>query len=202
MADWQDWREAESRSVPLKRFLLLSALAWAGLVLEPVLFSDDGSARSAQSRLLGWFAVLIVMLLVTGILWVRWFHVVAKRVERTGRPRFRGPWWFWAWVIPGASMVLPKMMVNDVWHAADAPGRPEPVPPVVQAWWVMWVIGATPNVFRPSRLPGGLGFVVFAVMLTCQVVSAVLAIRVVDTLNGRLRDLDERVPEAFVYADA
>lgn len=140
-----DWDESGRRARLLVPLLYVDAAVTVTAIL---LVLTDGPTPFFGSRRIdpfgGLLLVGLVLWLATALLWLRWFHVVAERAEATGRTRFRGLWWFWAWVIPGANLVLPKMMVNDAWHAADV-RRPDPMPPVIGWWWAAWVMTGALN---------------------------------------------------------
>lgn len=180
-----DCRDAASTSRPVQWLLALGALLAAGVLVWWTLSGHGDLDRLSTAMLLPGLVYI-----AAAFAWLDWFHDVATRAEQAGRMRFHRPWWFWGWVIPGASLVLPKMMVNDIWRAADPPSPREPLPGVVQAWWVVWVAqGGRWFPYRGRTMPwiADLVTVLTAVYFT---VGAVLAICTVRALTERVRVLD------------
>jgi hypothetical protein len=139
--------------------------------------SDTDSLRYRSDSI--WIPIVVAgaLWLATAGLWLRWFHAVAKRAEATGRTRFRDMWWFWGWVLPGVNLVLPKMMVNDIWHAADE-RHPDPMPVVVAWWWVFSVVTGVVS-FAQRRYDWSLAAILVAYLLAeaAQVVLGALVVR-------------------------
>ncbi|HWL34756.1 MAG TPA: DUF4328 domain-containing protein [Frankiaceae bacterium] len=192
MTTTYDADDAAFRAKPLVRFLYLNVPVWAAAaVLTFTLDTSAGYARGDDfDRQVTMIGTCFALYVVTGVLWVRWFKAVAYRTQVAGRARFRDAWWFWAWVIPGASLVLPKMMVNDAWRAPDPTHGPEPLPAAVQWWWALWVATGVAN-FVGNRLDvdvsPGLGKALAAAYFVATAVEAVLAVRVVRFLTARDR---------------
>lgn len=193
MVDTSTWYDgARTRAGHLTGVLVLACLGVAVLAVMLVwAYVDDASRRTNIDLVTMVVQGHIALFLLTAVFWLRWFRVVAKRVEHAEHARFRGPWWFWAWVIPGVSLVLPKMMVNDAWQAADRPGRRRtPMPSAITWWWALWVgIGVSAYL---RRADGYLPWQVEAfVILPAEAALALLAIGVVRRLTERVRLLDD-----------
>lgn len=181
-----DWEESARRARLLVPLLYVDAAVLVATVVM-VLPSADGLTPS-RSGFMTTFLVMAVLWVTTVLLWLRWFYVVAKRAEATGRTRFRGSWWFWAWVIPGANLVLPMMMINDAWHAADA-RRPEYTPTVMDWWWRVWVVTGVLNyVTDRFDVPDTAGApALFLAILLAEAVQIVLGAGMVRHLTARDR---------------
>ena len=74
----------------------------------------------------------VIMLLVCSVaifvLLLVWMWRVAKNAELTGRthPRFGAGWTIGGWFIPFASLVIPVLVMQDLWRASDpAPKAPD-----------------------------------------------------------------------------
>lgn len=182
----QEARLAARRSRAAIRWLVIATAAFPAFF-----FLLDRLARAGRFEAFGalFFGFLLVML-VTGIRWVRWFGPLYRAAATTGRARFAsGGLWFWAWVVPYGNLFLPKYLVNDVWWAADEPGRRSRLPRVVQWWWALWV--GTEVVAMASRFAPHPAWL--AVVAVLAVVDTVLAIGVVRVLTSRVQSL-VRVP--------
>lgn len=136
MSDVQE--VAERRARPLITLLVLVGLLFLVTMWEMLGLLSGG--RFDRGGFGGSLVLMLVVSLATLVLWIAWFKVLHERVVDARRARFTRSAWLWAWLIPGANVVVPKMLVNDVWRAGDAPGAPPSSPPwPVQAWWVVWV---------------------------------------------------------------
>ena len=79
-------------------------------------------------------SVVVLALLVCSVtifvLLIIWMWRVAKNAELTGRtqPRFGPGWAIGGWFIPLASLVIPVLVMQDLWRASDpAVPRGDPV---------------------------------------------------------------------------
>jgi hypothetical protein len=124
-------------------------------------------------------AVLSLLQILAGCLWISWFREVHAATQAAGLARFRARgMWCWGWVVPVASLWLPKMMTNDVVWAPDDGRRP--IPWVVQIWWGLWVTAGLVTASPHGPVPGSLAPLVFYVL------AGVAACRVVRLLTGRV----------------
>ena len=162
-----------------------TAIRWLGAdlvatALFGVVLVRDRAANDTSAMSLGLLLALGLVMVLTGVAWLRWFSAVYKRVDNAGRARFSsGAIWIWAWLIPVAFLVLPKFLVNDVWWAADPPGTRRPPPAVVQWWWGLWVAsGLVTELGRHTP-------VLYPVWVLLTVIDAVLAMKVVRVLSER-----------------
>ncbi|MFJ5836579.1 DUF4328 domain-containing protein [Streptomyces shenzhenensis] len=54
------------------------------------------------------------------------------------RPKYHGIWVYLGWIVPVVNLWVPRGLVADV-HRASAPDRR--LPPVLNVWWALWLIG-------------------------------------------------------------
>ncbi|MGQ0617688.1 MAG: DUF4328 domain-containing protein [Acidimicrobiia bacterium] len=93
----------------------------------------------------------IGLLLVTGVVFVAWGSRAYRNLPALGITDRR--WWtMWTilgWLIPGANLFVPKLIMDDLWRASSPqlPARPgaawrvAPVGEVVHRWWTLWLGG-------------------------------------------------------------
>jgi ABC-type Fe3+ transport system permease subunit len=145
--------------------------------------------------------ILFVLGLVTAVVFIVWMWRAAKNNEALGRvnPRFGPGWSIGGWFIPIANLVIPILILQDLWRGSDPtvvrgdPGwRTGRRSALMGWWWGFWVL-ATLRVFidngsADSRrsLPSIKRSNQLAVLaLVAHVVAAVLAIRLVRRLTAR-----------------
>ncbi|MEU6604058.1 DUF4328 domain-containing protein [Streptomyces shenzhenensis] len=67
------------------------------------------------------------------------------------RPKYHGIWVYLGWIVPVVNLWVPRGLVADV-HRASAPDRR--LPPVLNVWWALWLIGMLSGVglfYQDSR---------------------------------------------------
>ena len=133
-----------------RRQLLEGARGGERFRLDDVNRADDlVSGAIALSLAVG--AAILVVLIV-------FLFRAAKNTELWDRskPRWSPGWTIGGWFIPIASLVIPALVVRDVWARTpqrDLDGRERAVAgPIVGWWWVTWLAAGIllPRV-RPSR---------------------------------------------------
>lgn len=136
-------------------------------------------ARSTTIALLG-------LLVVTGIAFVAW-AVQAYRNLPALRIEERRYWTIWlvvGWVIPGANLLVPKLVVNDLWRASspevsvlggDAWQR-RPVHTIVNRWWCSFLV--TPACLVLGLVTARGGIVEFEQQLWIGAASIVAAVSI------------------------
>lgn len=94
---------------------------------------------------------LLVVLAVTGAFFVAWAVRAYRNLPSLGI-RERRYWTIWlvvGWLIPGANLLVPKLLVDDIWRASspsvpiDAPGaswQRRPVASIVNRWWCSFLL--------------------------------------------------------------
>jgi hypothetical protein len=148
--------------------------------------------------------VWLVLVLATGIVFIIWMWRAAKNAGFLGRtsPRFGPGWRIGAWFIPFANLVIPVLIVQDLWRATTpgtslgAAWRNEPRSALVGWWWALLILGGvlgratsqsgtSLDDVRTQDQTALAGFVVTAG-------AAVLAIAVVVSLTGRFNEAFRR----------
>ena len=93
--------------------------------------------------------MLLVCSVVIFVLLLIWMWRVAKNAELTGRshPRFGPGWTIGAWFIPFASLVIPLLVMQDLWRASDPAvprgdpaWRQRPGSALVGWWWAAYLV--------------------------------------------------------------
>ena len=171
-------------------FLVRVLGVYAGMtVVVTVLLHLELDASLDSRRFAFFFELLLWSLasLAAVAVWARWFWAAYGAVAAVGGARYPRLWAVVGWLIPWATLFVPKQLVNDLWRA----GGPEPLPSRVTTWWVTWVGCSLLSMFPPVALllltKWGL-----ALFLLPYAVLAVLSIRVAVRLTRRLGDVLER----------
>jgi hypothetical protein len=106
--------------------------------------ADDADTFVGVSVLLTLASLATVFVLL-----VIWMWRIAKNNELLGRvdPRFRPGWTIGGWFVPLASLVIPVMVMQDLWRGTDPASRPgDPTwrsarrSAVVGWWWVAYLV--------------------------------------------------------------
>jgi hypothetical protein len=144
----------------------------------------------------------IALYVVTGILFIAWFHQAYKNVARLGVAgmRWSSGWAIGGWFVPILNLVRPKTIINDIWRGSD-PGLRigstlgQDGPPLLyQVWWGMWIAGWVfdrlaftnyGNAETLSKLSTATNLLTVSDVL--DLIGAVLAIAVVYSLTSRQR---------------
>jgi hypothetical protein len=95
------------------------------------------------------FGLGLLCALVVGVLLIIWMWRVAKNAELARRtdPRFGPGWTIGGWFVPGANLVIPVLVMQDLWRASD-PTVPHGDPQwrraagsaLVGWWWAAWLL--------------------------------------------------------------
>ena len=119
-----------------------------GLVFDTKAVNDANSLPGAMITLSGFVAIAIFVLLII------WLYRAAKNNEALGRanPRLGPGWAIGGWFIPIANLVIPFIVMDDVWRGAD-PSLPRGDPNwrrsstlgAIWAWLVTAVIFTIPS---------------------------------------------------------
>ncbi|MFE7117573.1 DUF4328 domain-containing protein [Streptomyces sp. NPDC057654] len=83
--------------------------------------------------------------LATAVVWAVWFRRTRLNAEvfAPGQHRYGSGWAAGSWFTPVVSLWFPKQIANDIWRASS-PAGPYGPRGVLNAWWVLWIVG---NVF-------------------------------------------------------
>ena len=107
---------------------------------------------------------------VTGVVFMAWAYRAYENLPALGigDRRYWTAWAVLGWVLPGANLFVPKLLIDDVWRASSPslPARPpsnwqkRPVGDVVHRWWTLWLVTPALAVVVTTLLarePGALG---------------------------------------------
>lgn len=149
------WRPLRNLARALAALLVVATFAEAALalgfasrrrVIEDYLNGDATLADAADNdSLLAALGVLgAAAFLVTGIVWLVWFHATYRDTATFRRARFPR-WAVWGWIVPVVNLYRPKQMVNDAWMAGDERLHRfttiARIPRFIQLWWAAYVLG-------------------------------------------------------------
>lgn len=132
---------------------VLSDKEAGGLVFDTKAVNDANAFPAAMIILSGFVALAIFVLLII------WLYRAAKNNEALGRqnPRLGPGWAIGGWFIPVANLVIPFIIMDDVWRGADPsiargdPGwRRTSTLGAVWAWLVTAVIFTIPSAIASS----------------------------------------------------
>jgi len=95
------------------------------------------AANDLRQGLIG--LLQLVLLVVTAVLFIRWFHRAYSNLDALGRERRWATWWaIGGWFIPIWNLFRPKQIANDVWRASSPAGDDDP-PALYALWWTAWL---------------------------------------------------------------
>ncbi|MFE1292398.1 DUF4328 domain-containing protein [Streptomyces sp. NPDC058751] len=145
-------------------------------------------------NLLGWWQAMTVAAVLLLMLWMTGMRGIAERLWPEGQRRHRA-WLFFGWVLPGANLFVPKMIVNDLWAAAEPGPRRPRGHHLLTVWWLLVLAAGTEggkglSAMKQADTTSQTGQALEQVMLgggLC-VCAAVLSMCVVRQLSRRLRN--------------
>ena len=117
-----------------------------GRVLDLQQRSDDADTYAGVARI-----GMLVCSLAIIVLLIIWMWRVAKNAELSGRdhPRFSPGWTIGGWFIPFANLVIPLLVMQDLWRASDPTvprgdrdWRRAKGSALVGVWWAAHVVAA------------------------------------------------------------
>lgn len=147
-----------------------------------------GIAQIKQTVISQGITVLVAM--AAAIAFIAWLSRARDNAERLSPGPMRLPkgWAVGAWFVPVANLVLPMMVVMDVWRASAPPGRSNGAGLVGLWWtvavgtWLLWPVSALARSLVQDD-----GYHVSAVLGTLQglltVVAATFAIAVIQRIT-------------------
>jgi hypothetical protein len=105
---------------------------------------DRFGAGDVALALIGLLESLLV--LAAAVLFIIWFYRAYKNLRPLGAPppRRSAGWTIGAWFVPILNLILPKLMLNEIWRGSEpepvgGPGTKAPIPPFHHLWWGAWV---------------------------------------------------------------
>jgi hypothetical protein len=168
-------------------------------------FDEADRADDLVTATVGFLAIAAV---TTGILWVIWQWRIAKNLQAFSvlPTRFTPGWSLGGWLIPCASLVIPVLVMQDLWRASEpvsATGfsAKRQGSALIGFWWAAFVVAALgsrlanydtdtditlDSVRSSDRL--ALGWMVVAI------VAAILAMFVVIQLTDRVETFRAQIP--------
>ena len=107
-------------------------------------FSAMQELDDADGRVGGFTGLYLLMVLITGVVFIVWQFRHAKNAEALGSRGGLGPGWaIGGWFVPLGSFVLPGLQLHQASRPSDPaplPGRPGRGRPIVIAWMVAWAL--------------------------------------------------------------
>jgi hypothetical protein len=134
--------------------------------------------------------IAMLVALAAAIVFIVWLSRARDNAERLspGPMRLAKGWTAGAWFVPVANLVLPVIVVADVWHASAPPERPKGAGLVGLWWtvavgaWLLWPVSALTRSLVPDD-----GYYVSAVLATVHglstLVAAALAVAVIQRIT-------------------
>ncbi|MGZ4678486.1 MAG: DUF4328 domain-containing protein, partial [Acidimicrobiia bacterium] len=161
-------------------------------------------AEDADDLVNGASSIFVLTQVAIAVLFVIWMFRAAKNneaLERRGA-RFGPGWSIGSWFIPFANLVIPVLIVQDLWrgsspdHARGDPGwRRASASALVGWWWAAWILSVVRFAYSGSGLDGSASLddietsnTVALVGVCLLAVAAVLALCVVRALSRRQLD--------------
>ncbi|WRZ88398.1 DUF4328 domain-containing protein [Streptomyces sp. NBC_01007] len=141
----------------------------------------------------GWWNGASIATLLLFMLWMTRMRDIAERLWPEGQRRHRA-WLFFGWVVPVADVFVPKMIVNDLWAAAEPGPRRRRGHLLLTFWWLSVLaagsvgedaLTALKHAHTASQTSHALQRVVLSDGL--YICAAALSISVVRKLSGRLK---------------
>jgi hypothetical protein len=192
--------------VALAVYAVFDVIAFFSGLAEYRLLGTDytiaqATANDDRQALIGMLQFLL--LIVTAVIFLRWFKRAYENVERLGGERRYGTGWaVGAWFVPILNLWRPKQIANDIWRASNSEGDAD-VSSAVQFWWGAWLVASWVGnaTLRPSfsadtpdELQVAAAANVTAVVL--EFAAALLAIWVVRAITARQGSSAPRLGEA------
>jgi hypothetical protein len=158
-------------------------------------------AEDADDFVNGASSIFVLTQVVIAVLFVVWLFRAAKNHEALGRSgaRFGPGWSIGSWFIPFANLVIPVLIVQDLWRGSSS-DRPRGDPAwrtasgsaLVGWWWAAWIVSIVRFTYSGSGLHGSGSLddietsnTVALVGVAVLAVAAVLALAVVRALSRR-----------------
>ena len=176
---------------------VVTAAAYALAVVVDDATIAVGSTTVAITDLALWSTVaLLFVMLVTGVGFVRWAVRAYRNLPALGITE-RRYWTIWlvvGWVIPGANLLVPKLLVDDLWRASSPnlpvdPGdswQRRPVATLVNRWWCSFLLSPALVVFAVVAARGGIEDFDRRLTVGAACVAAAVAVVVAGTAARRL----------------
>lgn len=109
----------------------------------------DAEAAASDNRTVMISVAQVAIYLVTGIVFIIWFHRAYKNLESWGTelPHKTG-WAIGAWFVPILNLFRPKGIADAIWKASDSElstpvgdaWSKDEAPVFMHVWWVTWIL--------------------------------------------------------------
>lgn len=109
---------------------------------------EELNASDQRQGMIG--IIQLVVLLITGILFIAWTFRTYSNLEplQSGELRYGRGWAIGGWLLPIANLFIPKQIINDVWRGSDPtfahegdPWNTRPISGVLTLWWLSFILG-------------------------------------------------------------
>lgn len=174
----------------------------------------EAAANDSRQQLIG--VLQLVLILVTAVAFMVWFHRVHKNLPNLGgrELKYTPGWAVGGFFVPFLNLVRPLQVMREVWHGSDPSGLERDLasggpsirnqlgtPSLVGWWWALFLVSnllaniATRMAFAPNQTFDQLqltsGLLVFSDAL--DVPSAFVAIRLVGRITGWQGERSDRI---------
>jgi hypothetical protein len=109
---------------------------------EPVTKNEADDADA----FVGATGLSMLVFVAAGIVFMVWLHRARKNVEWFAPPphgKLAAGWAIGGWFVPVANLVLPKLVVDDVWRGSEPTGAPAAQRSgrtTILMWWLLFVV--------------------------------------------------------------
>lgn len=137
---------------------------WTFRVDDPTVTVDGSTVEIDQVTRFVTFT-LLGMLAVTGVAFVAWAVRAYRNLPALGinERRYWTIWLVIGWIIPGANLLVPKLLVDDIWRASSPSveigggdsWQRRPVASTVNRWWCSFLVTPAIAVLAAITARGG-----------------------------------------------
>jgi hypothetical protein len=147
-----------------------------GVYVSQDLALADADASDVRQSVVG--IVQIVVLLLSGILILKWIHRANYNAHQLGSADMTfTPGWSIGWYfIPFANLWKPYQAMKEIWKISCNPDSPEaqPISSLLRWWWFFWIVS------------GALGNASFRLALKAEEISELITVNVVTQLSDAI----------------
>ena len=146
--------------------VVVALLSAAATIFEPASATVGTTEVDAVQLARAATAALGAVVVLTGAAFVSWAVRAYRNLPPLGITD-RRYWTIWlvvGWIIPGANLLVPKLLVDDLWRAsspsAALDGRDwqrRPVASIVNRWWCSFLLTPSLAVLAAVSVRGGIG---------------------------------------------
>jgi len=188
---WSSWQQLQ----------LIQDLARGANIPDAVVEASD-----ARQQLIGFGQLGLG--LVSAVVFLMWTSAITKRLTQLGviDMRYAPRWSVWGFIIPIVNLFRPYQVMSELWKASevvpgpDDPWAKKPTPLIVGVWFAILILDTIVGRLASSRTFDTIEQVTQIAWLTVLfdalgVVTALLALRLVAEIDGRLRISERRLAE-------